>query len=71
MFDHIDTDAAAPGLADVLGVRPSWIATPDQVAAKRKAREDSKAAVDGAGQLSDVAGAYKDIAAANQIVEAV
>lgn len=70
VFDHIDTDAAAPGLADVLGVRPSWVATPDQVAAKRKSREDSKAVEAGAGQLADVAGAYKDIASANQITEA-
>lgn len=71
VFDHIDTDAAAPGLADVMGVRPSWIATPEAVAAKRKARQDSEAAAAGAGQLADVAGAYKDIAAANQIAEAV
>jgi hypothetical protein len=70
VFDHIDTDAAAPGLADVLGVRPSWIATPEQVAAKRKARSDSEAVATGAGQLADVAGAYKDIASANQITEA-
>ncbi len=71
VFDHIDTDNAAPGLADVLGVRPSWVATPAQVAAKRKARADSEAVASGAGQLADVAGAYKDIASANQITEAV
>jgi hypothetical protein len=70
VFDHIDTDAAAPGLADVLGVRPSWIASEEQVAAKRKGREDSKAMAAGTEQLADVAGAYKDIAAANQITEA-
>lgn len=70
VFDHIDTDAAAPGLADVLGVRPSWVATAEQVAAKRKARSDSQAAAAGTEQLADVAGAYKDIASANQITEA-
>jgi hypothetical protein len=71
VFDHIDTDEAATGLADVLGVRPSWIATPDKVAAKRKAREDAQAAQAGATQLGDVAGAYLDMAKANQIAEAV
>lgn len=70
VFDHIDTDAAAPGLADVLGVRPSWIATPEQVAAKRKAREESQAVAAGTGAIADVAGAYKDIASANQIAQA-
>lgn len=70
VFDHIDTDEAAPGLADVLGVRPSWIAPPEKVAAKRKAREDATAAQAGAGQMGEVAGAYLDIAKANQIAEA-
>jgi hypothetical protein len=70
VFDHIDTDEAAPGLADVLGVRPSWIATPDKVAAKRQAREDSQAAAAGVDQLAQGAGAYLDIAKANQIAEA-
>ncbi len=70
VFDHIDTDAAAPGLADVLGVRPSWIATPDQVRAKREARAESEAGAAGVTQLEDAAGAYLDIAKANQISEA-
>ncbi|WEK43637.1 MAG: portal protein [Candidatus Sphingomonas colombiensis] len=70
VFDHIDTDQAATGLADVLGVRPSWIATPDKVAAKRKAREDQQAAQAGSQQISDIAGAYLDTARANQIAEA-
>lgn len=71
VFDHIDTDAAAPGLADVLGVRPSWVATPDAVAAKRKARADSQQAAAGVGALEQTAGAYLDFAKANQIAEAV
>lgn len=70
VFDHIDTDAAAPGLGEVLGVRPSWIATPDKVAAKRKARSDAQAAQSAPADLGDVAGAYLDVAKANQIVEA-
>lgn len=67
VFDHVDTDVAAPGLADVMGVRPSWISTPDQVAAKRKARDDAKAQEQSAEQLAAVAGAYKDMAQGNQI----
>lgn len=70
VFDHIDTDEAATGLADVLGVRPSWIATPEKVAAKRKAREDAQAAQAGSQQISDIAGAYLDTARANQISQA-
>ena len=70
VFDHIDTDTAAPGLADVLGVRPSWIATPDKVAAKRAARAESKAAEAGAASLADASSAYLDVAKANQIAEA-
>lgn len=70
VFDHIDTDAAAPGLADVLGVRPSWIATPDKVAEKRQAREQANASAAGVDQLATGAGAYLDIAKANQIAEA-
>ncbi|WP_288044546.1 portal protein, partial [Sphingomonas sp.] len=67
VFDHIDVDAAAPGLGDVLGVRPSWIATPDQVAAKRKARDDSKAAASGVEQLQGAASAASDLARASSL----
>lgn len=70
VFDHIDTDSAAPGLADVLGVRPSWIATPEDVAAKRKARADQSAAQAGVDQFATAAGAFKDIADANAMSEA-
>ncbi|SFR86569.1 portal protein [Sphingomonas jatrophae] len=70
VFDHIDTDEAAPGLADVLGVDPRWVATPDKVAAKRQAREDAKAATAGVEQLQGAASAYADLAKANQISEA-
>lgn len=69
VFDHVDTDAVAPGLAEVLGVRPSWIATPEKVAAKRKARSDSEMQAQSAEQLGQVADAYKSIAQGNQIAE--
>jgi len=71
VFDHVDTDAAAPGLAEVLGVRPSWIATPDKVAAKRKARADAQQEAQTAEQLGQVADAYKSIAQGNQIAEGI
>lgn len=71
VFDHIDVDNAAPGLADVLGVRPSWIATPEDVAKKRQARSDSKQAQAGVEQLQGAASAYADIAKGNQLAEAV
>lgn len=67
VIDLVDTDAAARGTAEVLGVRPSWIATPDQVAAKRAQRDQEKA------QASLLAGAQQggeaalNIAKANQI----
>jgi len=54
----------------VLGVQQSWIATPQEVAAKRKAREDAQAAQAGSQQISDIAGAYLDTARANQIAQA-
>jgi hypothetical protein len=65
VFDHIDTDAAAPGLADVLGVRPTWIALPAQVEAKRKARAEANAVQSGVDQFATAAGAFKDMADAN------
>lgn len=71
VFDHIDTDAAAPGLADVLGVRPSWMATPDQVAAKRKARQDQVDQQQQIEALQGAASASVDFAKASQISEAV
>ncbi len=42
VIDLVDTEAAGRGLAEVLGVRPSWVSTPEQVEAKRAARAASK-----------------------------
>lgn len=70
VFDHINTDEAASGMADALGVPDSWIATPEEVAAKRKAREDSKAQSSGIEALQGAAGAYSDIAKANSLQQA-
>lgn len=70
VFDNINVDEAGPGLAAVLGVRDSWIATPEQVAAKRQARDQSKQAAAGVEQLQGAAEAYQNIAKGNQISEA-
>lgn len=67
VFDHINTDEAASGMADALGVPDSWISTPEEVAAKRKVREDSKAQTSGVEALQGAAGAYADIAKGNQL----
>lgn len=42
-FDHIDFDTATPELADINAVPARWIATPDQVAAKRQGRQQAQA----------------------------
>ncbi|WP_068090910.1 portal protein [Novosphingobium rosa] len=51
VFDVIDTDAAPRGIMESLGVRADWMATPDQVAAKRKQRQSNQEAA----QLADAA----------------
>lgn len=70
VFDVINTDEAAPGIADVLGVRQSWLRSPDEIAARRAKRAEDKAAVADADQLATIAGAYQDFAKGNQIAEA-
>lgn len=42
-FDWLDFDAATPELADINGSPARWIATPDQVAAKRQGRANAQA----------------------------
>lgn len=65
VLDVIDVDAAVQGVADVLAVPNSWLRTPDQIAAVRKARSDAQSAQQGVDQLATAAGAYKDLAAGN------
>jgi hypothetical protein len=69
VFDWIDTDEAPRGLAEVLGVRPSWVATPEAVAAKRKAREQQQEGAEAVAGVGEVAGAYLDMAKANALQE--
>lgn len=70
VFDHINADAAIAGVAEVLNVRPSWLATPEEVAAKRKGREDAAQAAQLTEALPAAAGAALDISRANQIAAA-
>lgn len=65
VFDIIDTDKAAAGVADVLNVRPSWIRGAEDIAALRKGRSEAQAAQQGVEQLATAAGAFKDLAAGN------
>lgn len=68
--DAVDTDAVAQGLGEALGVPPSYIRTPDQIAARRAARAEAEQEAAGVEQLQGAAGAYLDLAKANQISEA-
>ena len=70
IFDYLDTDTMVPGLAEEIGVKPSYIRDPKDVTAIRKARADSEEAAAGVEQLQGAAAAYKDIAQGNQISEA-
>ncbi|MEV4934413.1 portal protein [Sphingobium sp. LSP13-1-1.1] len=67
VFDVINTDEAAPGVADVLGVRQGWIRSPDEIAARRAKRAEEKQAAAGVDQLAAIAGAYQDFAKGNEI----
>lgn len=42
VLDIVDFEAAGRGSAEILGVPPSWVATPEDVAAKRQARAAAK-----------------------------
>lgn len=70
VFDVIDTDRAARGVADVLGVRASWLRSDDDIAQIRARREQEKVATATADQLATVAGAYQDFTKGNQIASA-
>lgn len=70
VFDVIDADAAAAGVADVLAVPQEWMRTPEAIAARRKARTDAQAAQQGVEQLATAAGAYKDLASGNAQAQA-
>lgn len=70
VFDYVASDRAMPGLAEVLSVRPSWTSTPDEVEAKRQARQAKEAAATMAQLVPDAAGAALDLAKANEAARA-
>lgn len=70
VFDYLDTDAMIPGMAAEIGVKPSYIRTPEQVAEIRKARADQQQQAVGVEQLQGAADAYQKIAKGNQLSEA-
>lgn len=59
-----------PGLADEIGVKPSYVRDAKQVAAMRQAKAEQEQQVVDTEQLAQGAGAYLDLAKANQISEA-
>jgi hypothetical protein len=65
--DYINFDRAIPGVAEVLSVRPSWTNSPDEVAAKRQAREEADAMAQMGAVAPAVAGAALDLSKANDI----
>lgn len=63
-YDAISTERAPRELARSLAVRTTYLATPEEAAAKREARESSKQMASMLGGLRDAAGAVKDLASA-------
>lgn len=70
IYDYLDTDVMVPGLADEIGVKPSYVRDAKQVAAMRQAKAEQEQQVVDTEQLAQGAGAYLDLAKANQISEA-
>ncbi|HQS69735.1 MAG: hypothetical protein B7Y36_08265 [Novosphingobium sp. 28-62-57] len=70
VVDAVDTDAVAQGLGEALGVPVAYVRTPEAIAARRERRAESEQAAAGVEQLQGAAGAYLDVAKANQISEA-
>lgn len=70
VYDYLDTDAMVPGLAAEIGVKPSYLRDPKDVAAIRAQRAQEKAVAVEAEQLKQVSEAYQNIAKGNQISEA-
>lgn len=69
-LDRLNFDEAIPGVAQVLGVRSSWIHTDEELAELRRARAEKEQAAQTAEVVPDVAGAALDLARANQIAAA-
>ncbi len=66
-FDTINVEAGLRDSADVLGVRPSHIRSPDEVAEIRAGRQAEKAGMEAASVMPDAAKAALDLSKAGQI----
>lgn len=71
VLDTIDGDAMARGMAEEIGVKASYLRTPEQVAEIRAKREEEKQAAINAELLTATAGASKDFAQAGALAEGV
>jgi len=68
--DYLDTDAMGPGLAAEIGVKPSYVRDPKEVAAIRQQRDQQKQQAAMTEQVNQAADAYQKIAKGNQMSEA-
>lgn len=66
-LDRIDVDKGMVGVGEVLGVRPSWILSDDELAQLRQSREADKAGAEAAAVVPDAAQAALALAKANQL----
>jgi len=66
-LDRINFDVAMPDVGDVLGVRPSWIVTDEELVAIRQQKAAEERAQQAAAVVPEAAGAALDLAKANQI----
>lgn len=71
VLDAIDADAMARGMAEEIGVKPSYLRTPEQVEAIRAQRAEQQQAAIDAELLKASAGAVKDLATASAVSEGV
>jgi head-to-tail connecting protein len=70
-LDRINWDEGMAGVGDVLGVRPSWILSDDELAEIRRDRAAKEEAAAVASVVPDVAKASLDLAKANQVASAL
>ena len=66
----VDLEATLRGSAEEIGVRPSYLRDPEEVAAREAAQAEQEAAAGQAEQLKAASGAYLDFAKGTQISEA-
>lgn len=70
IYDYLDTNEMVPGMAEEIGVKPNYVRDPATVAEIRKARAENEEQAASIESMQGAAGAYLDLAKANQIAEA-